>query len=210
MEKLHRTTNETEQYFLQDVKMTDPRSEENEQNKDIFERPEELSSPADLSTIKQDLVEARAKAQEYLEGWQRGQADFVNLKRRLEQDKADAVKYANSGLIIKVIPVLDDFERAVGAVPASMAGEAWVDGINGIARKLFAVLEAMGVGRIQAQGENFDPSMHEAVGSVPGEEGKVVMELATGYRLNERVLRPAKVLVGNGEDDKSPMQDDGS
>ncbi len=181
--------------------MTDSRFEENEQNKDIFEYPEELSPPANVGALKQDLVEARAKAQEYLEGWQRGQADFVNLKRRLEQDKADAVKYANAGLIIKIIPVLDDFERAVGAVPASMAGEAWVDGINGIARKLFAVLEAVGVGLINAKGENFDPSVHEAVGSVPGEEGKVVRELATGYRLNERVLRPAKVLVGTGEDD---------
>jgi molecular chaperone GrpE len=183
--------------------MTDPRSEENEQTRDIFERPEELSPPANVSVLKQDLVEARAKAQEYLEGWQRGQADFVNLKRRLEQDKLDAVKYANAGLITKIIPVLDDFERAVGAVPASMAGEAWVDGINGIGRKLFAVLEAVGVGRIKAHGENFDPSMHEAVGSAPGEEGKVVRELATGYRLNERILRPAKVMVGNGEEDKN-------
>ena len=183
--------------------MTDPRSEENEQTRDIFERPEELSPPANVGALKQDLIEARAKAQEYLEGWQRGQADFVNLKRRLEQDKLDAVKYANAGLITKIIPVLDDFERAVGAVPPSMAGEAWVDGINGIARKLFGVLEAVGVGLIKAQGENFDPSMHEAVGSAPGEEGEVVRELATGYRLNERVLRPAKVLVGNGEDDKN-------
>jgi len=116
--------------------MTDPRSEENEQTRDIFERPEELSPPANVGVLKQDLVEARAKAQEYLEGWQRGQADFVNLKRRLEQDKLDAVKYANAGLITKIIPVLDDFERAVGAVPPSMAGEAWVDGI---ARRLSAV-----------------------------------------------------------------------
>lgn len=183
--------------------MTESIFEENEQNKDILERPEELSPPANVSALKQDLVEARAKAQEYLEGWQRGQADFVNLKRRLEQDKLEAVKYANAGLIIKIIPVLDDFERAVGAVPASMAGEAWVDGINGIARKLFAVLESIGVGLIKAKGENFDPSVHEAVGSVLGEEGKVVRELATGYRLNERVLRPAKVLVGNGEDDNA-------
>jgi len=181
--------------------MIDSRSEENDQNKDVLERPEELSPPVNVGALKQELIEARAKAQEYLEGWQRGQADFVNFKRRLEQDKADAVKYANAGLITKIIPVLDDFERAVGAVPVSMAGEAWVDGINGIARKLFTVLEAVGVGLIKAQGENFDPSMHEAVGSAPGEEGKVLRELAIGYRLNERVLRPAKVLVGNGEGD---------
>ena len=181
--------------------MTDPISEGNEQNTDIFEHPEELSPPVNVSALKLDLVEARAKAQEYLEGWQRGQADFVNLKRRLEQDKIEAVKYANAGLITRIIPVLDDFERAVGAVPPAMAKEPWVDGINGIARKLFAVLETVGVSRIKAQGEVFDPSLYEAVGSVLGEEGVVVRELEKGYRLNERVLRPARVLVGSGEPD---------
>ena len=73
-------------------------------------------------------------------------------------------------------------------------------GINGIGRKLASVLEAVGVSRIEAQGAKFDPSMHEAVGGAPGEEGMVVRELATGYKLNERVLRPARVLVGSGED----------
>ena len=181
--------------------MTDPRFEDVQEHTDIPERPEELSPPANVSTLKQELIEARARAQEYLEGWQRGQADFVNLKRRLEQDKIDAVKYANAGLILKIIPVLDDFERAIDHVPHSMSGEPWVGGINGIARKLENTLEAVGVTRIKAQGEMFDPSIHEAVGSAPGPEGMVVRELETGYKLADRVLRPARVMVGSGEDD---------
>ena len=181
--------------------MPDARFEDMEQHTDITERPEELSPPADVNVLKQSLIEARAKAQEYLEGWQRGQADFVNYKKRLELDKIDAVKYANAGLIIKILPVLDDFERAIGAVPLSMSKEAWVGGVNGIARKLESTLESSGLARIKAQGEFFDPSLHEAVGSAPGAEGMVVRELEKGYKLNERVLRPARVLVGSGEDD---------
>ena len=176
--------------------MPDARFEDMEQHTDITERPEELSSPVDVNALKLSLLEARAKAQEYLESWQRGQADFVNLKRRLEQDKIDTVKYANAGLILKIIPVLDDFERAVDHVPPELASAPWVGGINGIARKLESVLESAGVNRIKAQGEMFDPSLHEAVGSMPGAEGIVIRELATGYKFSERVLRPAKVLVG--------------
>jgi molecular chaperone GrpE len=188
--------------------MSEPRFEDVEDT-DITERSE-ISSQSDLDTLKQSLVEVKAKAQEYLEGWQRGQADFINYKKRLEQDKVDSVKYANSGLILKILPVLDDFERAIAAVPISIIKESWVGGINGIARKLENTLEMAGLSRIKAQGEFFDPSLHEAVGSVPGEEGVVVRELEKGYKFNERVLRPARVLVGSGEEDtkSEPMMEE--
>jgi molecular chaperone GrpE len=176
---------------------------------EITERPEELEPVVNIAALKKELIDVKARAQEYLEGWQRGQADFVNYKKRLEQDKIDAVKYANAGLILKIIPVLDDFERAVDHVPAELAEAPWVGGINGIARKLESVLESFGVSRIKAQGEFFDPSQHEAVGSAPGAEGMVVRELAKGYKLNDRVLRPARVVVGNGEGDEAeaPMEE---
>jgi len=181
--------------------MADPRYQEMPERDEITERPEELEPVVNIAKLKQDLIETKAKAQEYLEGWQRGQADFVNFKKRLEQDKADAVKYANAGLMLKIIPVLDDFERAVDHVPPAMASEPWVGGINCIARKLQTALEAVGLTPIKAQGEFFDPTLHEASGSAPGPEGMVVRELEKGYKLNERVLRPARVMVGSGEGD---------
>ena len=181
--------------------MPDAGFEDMPERGEIRERPEELEPVVNTAALKQELIDAKAKAQEYLEGWQRGQADFVNFKKRLEQDKIDTVKYANAGLILKILPVLDDFERAIGAVPPSMAKEPWVGGINGIARKLENVLESVGLSAIKAQGEFFDPSLHEAAGCAPGVEGIVVRELEKGYKLNERVLRPARVLVGSGEDD---------
>jgi molecular chaperone GrpE len=181
--------------------MPDARFEDAQDNIDTTDVPDEIEPAVNMAALKQSLIEARAKAQEYLDGWQRGQADFINFKKRLEQDKIDSVKYANAGLILKVLPVLDDFERAIGAVPPSMVKEPWVGGINSIARKLENVLESAGLSAITAQGEFFDPCRHEAAGSAPGPEGMVVRELEKGYKLNERVLRPARVLVGSGEDD---------
>jgi len=161
----------------------------------------EGSEPVDASALEQELGEARAKALEYLDSWQRAQADYANFKKRLEQDKLDAVKYANSGLVLKILPVLDDFERAGAHVPAEIADAPWVGGIKGIARKLETALESVGVSGIKAQDEYFDPNVHEAVGSVPGPDGMVVQELQRGYMMGERVLRPSRVMVGNGENE---------
>lgn len=183
--------------------MFESRFEDMPEHGEIRERPEELEPVVNIAALKQDLIEAKARAQEYLEGWQRGQADFVNSKKRLEQDKLDAVKYANAGLMLKILPVLDDFERAVDHVPPPMAKEPWVGGINGIARKLESIMESLGLTAIKAQGEFFDPNLHEAAGCAPGPEGLVVMELEKGYKLADRVLRPARVMVGNGEGDEA-------
>jgi molecular chaperone GrpE len=179
--------------------MTEPRFEDMPEQNDIAESPEESPQQDEGNALQQDLDEAKAKAQEYLESWQRAQADFANFKKRLEMDKSEAIKYANAGLILKILPVLDDFKRAVEHVPAAMAEDPWVGGINGIARKLETALETAGVSPIKAQGECFDPSVHEAVGCMNGKDGMVIQELQKGYTLNDRILRPSRVMVGNGE-----------
>ncbi len=181
--------------------MTDARFEDASEHSDITERPEELSPPSERDTLEQELGEAKAKAQEYLENWQRAQADYTNFKKRLEMDKSESIKYANAGLILKILPVLDDFERAVEHVPPSLADDPWVGGINGIARKLETSLETAGLSPIKALGECFDPSVHEASGCAPGKEGIVVQELQKGYMFNERVIRPSRVMVGSGENE---------
>ncbi|MCL2140402.1 MAG: nucleotide exchange factor GrpE [Dehalococcoidia bacterium] len=162
---------------------------------------EEPVSAETIESLKKELDETKALAKEYLDGWQRGQADFVNFKKRLEQDKIDYIKFANADLMLKILPVLDDFERAAEHMPAKMASDPWVDGVSGIARKLETTLEGLGLSRINAQGEVFDPCVHEAVGNVSGPDGQVIKELQKGYKLNERVLRPSKVMVGNGAEE---------
>ncbi len=155
----------------------------------------------DVPSLKKALEEERAKAEDYLANWQRAQADFINYKRRVEQEREEMVKFANSTLILNLLPVLDDLERALESVSEKLAGLTWVDGIRLIQRKLQAILEVHGVSEIKALGEPFAPSLHEAVLYGEGEEGKVIEELQKGYKLHERVLRPALVKVGKGKEE---------
>ncbi|MDP6347131.1 MAG: nucleotide exchange factor GrpE [Dehalococcoidia bacterium] len=152
----------------------------------------------DVDSLQQALAQEREKAEQYLAGWQRAQADYQNLKRRTEQEKEEAVRFANAMLILSMLPVLDDMERAFATISAELAGLTWVDGIRLIHRKLRAALEVSGLSDIQAVGEPFDPNLHEAVVHQDGEEGIVLSELQKGYKLNDRVIRPTMVVVGRG------------
>jgi molecular chaperone GrpE len=165
-------------------------------------KPElELPDIEDLATLKEALAEANARAEANLAGWQRAQADFINYKRRSEQEKAETIQFANSVIMLSLLPILDDFERAFIAIPPSLHKMSWVDGIKLVERKLWANLEAQGLATIKALGEPFDPNLHEAVRQDRGKEGIVIEELQKGYKLHDRVIRPTMVVVGNGEEE---------
>ncbi len=165
------------------------------------EKPEvkEESAPETEQDLAKVLSETKQKAEDYLDSWKRAQADFINYKRRTEEERLDIGKYANSELILSLLPILDDFERAFESILPRLAKTAWVDGIRLVERKLRATLEAQGLSPIKAVGETFDPNQHEAVMHSKGEDGKVVQEMQKGYRLYDRILRPSKVAVGNGK-----------
>ena len=162
------------------------------------EGKEEPSSELTPDFIKL-LADTQRKADDYLDSWKRTQADFINYKRRAEQEKMEMGVYANTQLILSLLPVLDDFERAVDSLTPKLAKTDWVHGIRLVERKLRTVLQSQGVIPIKAVGEAFDPNLHEAVMHVSGEDGKVVRELQKGYRLHDKILRPSAVAVGNGE-----------
>jgi molecular chaperone GrpE len=165
-----------------------------------FGRGQEDKEPLSKETdAERELAEARAKAEEYLLSWQRAQADFTNFRRRLEQDKTEFVKYAESDILLRLLPILDDMDRATRSVPEELKGNPWVQGMEGIARKFRAALEGAGLTPINALGQQFDPSVHEAMMHVPGQADRVMAEYERGYKLKDRVLRPARVAVGNGE-----------
>ncbi len=153
----------------------------------------------DVEALKQALAEEKARAETNLTGWQRAQADFINYKRRTEQEKEEIGKFANSMLVVNLLPVLDDLERALDSISDDIAELGWVDGIRLIERKLWATLETQGLSPIKALGEPFDPYLHEAVRQDKGKEGIVVEELQKGYKFYDRVIRPSGVVVGNGE-----------
>jgi molecular chaperone GrpE len=171
----------------------------------LVERPVEAAEAppeaTELAALTNQLEEEKQKAADNLAGWQRAAADFANYRRRAEQDKNELIRYANANLILKILPILDDFERAMQTMPNDrLAQLTWVDGIFLIERKLRAVLESEGLQPIPALGQEFDPAFHEAVlqEETPeaSRDGKVLAELQKGYKLNEKVLRPTMVKVG--------------
>ena len=165
-----------------------------------MESAPELAESEDIESLKQALAEEQAKAEANLAGWQRAQADFINFKRRSEQEREEFARFANASLMLELLPVLDDLERALEHVPAKFASTAWVDGVNLIYRKFKATLESQGLTQIEALGKPFDPNLHEAVRQDKGEAGIVIEEIRKGYQLHDKVIRPTTVVVGNSED----------
>jgi molecular chaperone GrpE len=165
----------------------------------LTERPEEIEGPIDVPGLRKELNETRQKLEDTMASWQRAQADFTNIRKRLEQDKADAIKYAEGDLLIKLLPILDDMERALKAVSPILKDDAWVQGIAGIARKFRSAMESVGLKEICALGFAFDPTMHEACAHLPGPEGMVIGEYEKGYQFKDRILRAPRVAVGSGE-----------
>ena len=155
--------------------------------------------------LEKALADANAKAQEYLDSWKRAQADFINYKRYSEQEKLDLGQYSCSQLIYSILPVLDDFERAYASL--TEANPQWVEGVRLVENKLRSILESQGVKEIEAMGKPFNPVEHEGLLHIKGPEGIVVGEVRKGYRLHDKVLRPAQVMVGNGEVEEKPVHD---
>lgn len=150
---------------------------------------------AEIETLKKQLEEANAKATEFRDSWMRSQAEFQNYKKRLERD--NELNYVNmkGDIVKKVLPVLDDLERALQNRPAD---NSWAGGIELIARKLQNVLDSEGIKRIEAEGREFDPNFHEAISHEPADgvkSGFVIAVVQNGYMLGERVIRPALVRV---------------
>lgn len=162
-----------------------------------------------IESLKKSLAEEKAKAAGYLANWQRSEADYINYKRRCEQEKDELGKFANTGLILSILPILDDLERAFQALPADQDNLCWAEGFRLIERKLKSTLEVMGVSPIKAVGEPFDPRVHEAVRQDRGKEGIVIGEMQKGYTFRDRVIRPSQVVVGNGEGEEKEVPQHG-
>jgi molecular chaperone GrpE len=147
-------------------------------------------------TLEEQLTREKERAESYYASWQRAAADYQNFKRRVEQERSEFTQIANASLIFNLLPIVDDLERALDNVDAHLAGLTWLDGVRLIHRKFEALLEMNGVAEIPADGQDFDPNVHEAVMYAEGEAGKVLNVAQKGYTLGGRVLRPAMVVVG--------------
>lgn len=143
----------------------------------------------------QQLKDAESKVIEYKDGWARTQADFQNFRKRVERDNETFKASTKGDIIKKVLPVLDDLERAMQNRPTD---DAWANGIELVVRKFQNILDMEGVKRIEAKGVAFDPNFHEAISHEPSaevESGHVIDVVQNGYVIGERVIRPALVRV---------------
>ena len=177
--------------------------EEKEVQSEETEGNQRVVTLNDVESLREALSEEKEKAEKYLANWQRAQADFINFKKRTEQERSNNARLANAILMSSLLPVLDDLELALSNVSAKLAGFTWVDGIGLIYRKLQAILESQGLERIETEGKDFDPNFHQTVLYEDGEEGKIIEELQKGYMLHGRLLRPALVKVGKGKERES-------
>lgn len=159
---------------------------------------------ADIEQLQGELAASQAKADEYLAGLQRERAEFANYRRRTTEEREATLGLASEDLIRKVLALADDFDLAIDARPEAIAADPWVEGVEAIDRKLRALLESEGVTQIDASaGRPFDPREHEAIATVPGtghDEGEIVEEIRRGYRLRDKIVRPALVAVAAPSD----------
>lgn len=160
------------------------------------EMPEEMDQvSAEADALKRQLEETEAKLAETVDGWQRSQAEFQNYKKRVERDNEMMRSDMKGDIVKKILPVLDDLERAMQNRPTD---EPWADGIELIMRKFQTTLDGDGIKKIEAEGVEFNPNFHEAISNEPSEEvesGYVIAVVQNGYMLGERVIRPALVRV---------------
>jgi molecular chaperone GrpE len=152
----------------------------------------------DIEEIALELEKTNAKADEYLEGWQRARAEFSNYKKRIEREQADLYQTITGTIAKQYLDVVDDLALALKSRPGSGEGAEWAHGIELVYRKLMTILENQGITPMKAQGAIFDPTLHEAISSEESEEfesGKIIEVVKQGYMMGERVLRPALVRV---------------
>ncbi|RME55404.1 nucleotide exchange factor GrpE [Candidatus Woesearchaeota archaeon] len=149
--------------------------------------------------LKQESTEDKAK--EYLNQLQRLQAEFINYRQRVEKERLELIKYAKEELILKLLDVMDNFERAIDAMKNAKDVKSCMQGVDMIFEQFRKVLENEGLQAINAKGEMFDPYLHEALAKEESDqdENVIIDEFQKGYKLKDKVIRPAKVKVSGGK-----------
>jgi molecular chaperone GrpE len=160
----------------------------------------EASSQVEEPSLEEQLLAANEEAAKNMDSYLRAQAELANARKRFEKQRALTYVNANSDLVSKMLPVLDDYERAVDTVPENISEDPWYQGIELVYRKLLGILESLNVKEIEALGTTFDPNFHEALGTEPSDEvesGAVSRVMLKGYKIGDKVVRPSLVYVAD-------------
>ena len=188
-----------------------PVDEASQQIDEVVEADPEAASSNDFVAAPANELEAlREESARNYAGWQRAQADFENLKRRSAQDVRDRVQQSQRAILLDLLDLADDFERANRESPSdeSNQDDPWRQGVELMGQKLSALLMRQQVKQIDTVDQAFDPDFHEAVGQLPGQHNEIVAVLRTGYTIGSRVLRATQVMVGDGSINPPDPDDD--
>ncbi|MDD3102112.1 MAG: nucleotide exchange factor GrpE [Patescibacteria group bacterium] len=174
-------------------------------------------SDEEIKKLQEEIELMKQQAEEYLNGWKRTKADYLNREKEIDKEKIEWIKFANLELILNFLPIMDSFDHSVknlteiensgltssprdGSTSSTSSGQAsspqgeWANGVLKIKDQFESFLKAQGVEKIKTLGEKFDPMFHEAIGK-QGEENEIVEEIQSGYVMHGRVIRPAKVII---------------
>ncbi|NQT06452.1 MAG: nucleotide exchange factor GrpE [Candidatus Omnitrophica bacterium] len=144
------------------------------------------------------MVEKARKSDEYYDKWLRLQAEVENTRKRLNKEKEEFIKFANEDIIMRLLPIIDNFDRALASIRHTEESDAVLEGVKLVQKELHSLFKDYGVEAVKSIGEKFDPHVHEAIAVVETDdhqEDTVVEEIQTGYKLNGRLLRPSVVKV---------------
>ncbi|MGI5901665.1 MAG: nucleotide exchange factor GrpE [Desulfitobacteriia bacterium] len=168
--------------------------EETENNTDL---ETDIEDNDDSQQLRTELEEAKLKAKEYYDHLQRLKAEFDNFRKRTAKEKGEIARYASENIILSLLPILDNFERALESAQNNQEFDSFCQGVEMIFRQLLKVLEEEGLKPIEAEGKPFDPNLHEAfIREESSEEENIVLEeLQKGYFLKDKVIRPSRVKV---------------
>ena len=165
------------------------------------ELPEDANPTAILKKLREKLHKCEAEKKEYLDGWQRMRADFANARKEEDMRRGELIKFASEGLVEDMLPVLDSFSMAFANKESwEKVDTNWRKGVEYIHAQMLSVLESRGLVEVGVVGEKIDPRLHIEIEQVPGDESKsgtVVEVIQKGYRLHNKVIRPAKVKGGS-------------
>ena len=171
------------------------KEQEAEQENEAARNEKEASANEDVTDVNgQD-----SRIAQLTQVAQQATADLANFKRRSEEEKKAFGQFATANLVSQLLQVTDNFDRALQNIPEGLEGSEWTQGIQGIDQQFHGILERQGVKPIEAVGQKLDLNLHEALMQGPGEKDIVLEELEKGYMMGDKVLRPTKVKVGNGE-----------
>ena len=149
-------------------------------------------------SLGEQLAAAKEEAANNMDSFLRAQAELSNARKRFEKQQVQVYTNANADLVMKLLPALDDFERAMEIVPETISEDSWFEGIDLVQRKLFGILESLNLKEIEAVGQLFDPNFHDALAQEPSdkyESGTVTREMIKGYQIGDKVVRPSLVYV---------------